>query len=137
MNNIPYFASKFLKPTFKNKLHEIASIKYGTGIKYVLIYMMYDLFNKIYYVTIKNVLNGHCKNSHEIRSIKCGRNIQYSLNQIQQENLEKCLMSHVSDTQYLLKTFQQGTNKKKLKRTFEKCHMKSDPSSMVLACRFC
>ena len=36
MNNILYFASKYLKRTFEKKSIEIQFIRYGPGIKYLL-----------------------------------------------------------------------------------------------------
>ena len=36
MNNVLYFATKYLKWNFKKVSHETGSIKYGPGIKYLL-----------------------------------------------------------------------------------------------------
>ena len=78
MNNILYFASKYLKRTFEKKPYEFRSIKYGLVLRYLL--------NTVQYVQ-------HCasnylkrtfeKKSHKIASIKYGPAMKYLLNTVQ------------------------------------------------------
>ena len=62
MNNILYFASKYLKQTFEKKPYEIGSIKYGLVMKNLLNMVQHVLYFPSKYLKqtfpiMKNLLN--------------------------------------------------------------------------------
>ena len=78
-NNILCFASKYLKRTFVKKLHEIGSIKYGSGIKYFS-----KTVQHVQYFSSKYLKRTFGKKSYQVRSVKYGPAIKYSLTHFHQ-----------------------------------------------------
>ena len=99
MGNILYSSSKYLKRTITKMSHEIGSIKYGPGMKYLLNTVQQVQHFASTYLEFRIPIVQHFaskyfkrtfrEKSHEIGSIRYVAGMKYLLNMVQQETFEK------------------------------------------------